>query len=227
MSGVFHDTYVPEDEQATPPPASPSEPVASEATQPEELPTGTVSAQVSQEAVATVVDPKALPSNVNQLKEAFDRQMAEYVGTPAYRSGVFPVAEDDERYPSVFKEQQRLAALPLEPELIRPTPPVVTKRTQDEMEAGRKSVAAAKAATEDREAVRTQRELENKQLLAAKGTPGTGDQIEAKFKEAVRRVQTWGEGEQRAQTMLEHPMRVYKEDMPYALSPEKRAEEAA
>jgi hypothetical protein len=185
----------------------------------EEKAKSTMSAQVSGLAPSTVVDASALPSNVQQMKEAYVRQVGEYIDAPAYK-GAFPVADDGKVYPPAISEADIRVSEVVLPELIRPPTPVMSERTKKEMERGKKAVGLAGQASTDRNAIREQAKREADQLRAAKGAPGVGDQVEAKYREAVRRNQTWGEGDEKVKRVLEHPFAVYREDLPPQLAPE-------
>lgn len=146
--------------------------------------------------VPAVPDPSAVPSNIRQQEEVFVKERQEFIERHAQH---FPHAEGGNVYGATDVQFQQPGA-PSQQWDNRPlneAVPVVSEKTRAEMEAGRKRVQTRDEAAKNAESIRKEQEetarVEREQRMGVSAE--TGEQLEAKRLEALRRMETWGDGQ--------------------------------
>jgi hypothetical protein len=148
--------------------------------------------------VPAVPDPSAVPSNIRQQEEVFMKERQEFIERNAQH---FPRAEGGNVYQGAITDVQfQQPGAPSQQWDNRPlneAVPVVSEKTRAEMEAGRKRVQTRGEAEKNAESIRREREetaqIEREQRMGVSGE--TGEQLEAKRLEALRRAEIWGQGQ--------------------------------
>ena len=151
--------------------------------------------------VPAVPDPSAVPSNIRQQEEVFLREREEFIQRNIQH---FPQAQGGDVYPPAGLvsdvQFQQPGAASQQWERRRPLDeavPFVTEKTRREMEAGQKRVSTSNEAKAQADSVREEQETQHRtEMQQLAGTSNeTGEQLEAKRLEAIRRREIWGDGQ--------------------------------
>jgi hypothetical protein len=122
--------------------------------------------------VPAAADPNALPSNVRQFEEVYEREKEEMMKAPAFRGATIGTPDEHFQQPGAPSQQIVKPGEPREP--------VLSEQTKAEQAAGQKAVAA----------VGQRQSAPGTATGAIEGE--TAEQLEEKRKEAEEREKTWG-----------------------------------